>query len=100
MSEKIIVKFNGKRFPRIVNLRGGDRVSFHPYVKILELNEYDALLLLKSNSRLTPDKWEFTVLKEMPIIEQGNELDDEKYIKEENSEENLSAKPKKTKAKK
>ncbi len=54
------IKYNGKRFPRIVNLRGGNRVSFLPNRMILELEEYDAMLLLKSNVRLQPEKWEFS----------------------------------------
>ena len=58
---KITVKYNGKRFPRVVNHRKGGTTSFHPDKRILELEEYDALLLLKSNTRMTHEIWEFTI---------------------------------------
>lgn len=61
MEKKIKIKYNGRRFPRIVSIQNGGKMSFQPDRLVLELNEYDALFLLKSNSRLTPDKWAFTV---------------------------------------
>lgn len=57
------IRYNGKRFPRTVNLRGGKSRSFLKDRKELELDEYDAMLLLKSNTRLQPTKWEFSVLQ-------------------------------------
>lgn len=60
--DKIFVKYNGKRPNRTVNLRGGGKVSFLLDRKILALDDYDAMLLLKSNVRLTPDTWEFSVV--------------------------------------
>lgn len=60
-NDTIAVKYNGKRFPRTVALRGGGKLCFQPYCKVLELDEYDALLLLKANTRMTPNKFEFTV---------------------------------------
>ena len=59
--KKIRVRFNGSRFPRTVSLRGGKKISFHRDRLVLVLDEYDALLLLRSNTRLTPDRWEFTI---------------------------------------
>jgi len=58
---KVRVKYNGSRFPRIVNKRGGTKTSFQVGRLILELEEYDAMLLLKSNIRLDPSRWEFTI---------------------------------------
>ena len=60
--DKVFVKYNGKRPNRTVNLRGGGKVSFLLNRKILALDDYDAMLLLKSNVRLTPDTWEFSVI--------------------------------------
>jgi hypothetical protein len=58
----IKIHYNGRRFPRVVSLRGGGKISFLPNRLILDLEEYDALYLLKLNNRLTPEKWEFTVI--------------------------------------
>lgn len=71
---KIKVKYNAARFPRTVNLRGGKKTSFQADRLTLDLDEYDALLLLKSNNRISPERWEFTVVneevkKEIPIKE-------------------------------
>jgi len=57
----ISVKYQGRRFPRSVSLRGGGTTSFQPNRLVLTLDEYDALFLLKANNRLTPERWEFTV---------------------------------------
>lgn len=62
---KVKIEYKGRRFPRIVNLRGGDRISFLQNRRIIELEEYDALLLLQSNTRMTPEKWEFTFFSDM-----------------------------------
>lgn len=57
----IRVKYNGVRFPRTVSLQGNKRTSFQSDRKVLELEEYDALMLLKFNNRISPTVWEFTV---------------------------------------
>lgn len=57
----IVVEYYGKRFPRVVPLRSGGKVNFHQDRTVLELDEYDALLLLKSNIRMTPEKFEFGI---------------------------------------
>ena len=59
---KLIVKYNGNRYPRTVNLRGGLKTAFVNGRDVIEINEYDALLLLTYNHRLMPDKWEFTIV--------------------------------------
>lgn len=61
MEKKIKVRYIGKRFPKIVSIKGGNKKSFQPGREVLVLDEYDALRLLKSNQRLTADKWAFTV---------------------------------------
>lgn len=58
---KLVIKYNGSRFPRTVALRGGNKVNFTQERNVLELEEYDALLLLKANSRLTANTFQFTV---------------------------------------
>jgi len=64
----IKIHYNGRRFPRVVSLRGGGKISFLPNRLILDLEEYDALYLLKLNNRLTPEKWEFTVVVSEKVI--------------------------------
>lgn len=59
---KIKVKYNGRRFPRVVSLRKGGMKSFHADRVVMELEEYDALFLLKSNTRMKPTRWEFTIV--------------------------------------
>lgn len=61
MGATIKVKYNGTRFPRIVAIQGGKKTSFLADRREIVLNEYDALLLLKSNTRVNPEKWEFTI---------------------------------------
>lgn len=55
------IKYNGTRFPRTVFLQGNKRTSFQADKKVLELDEYDALGLLKFNNRISPTVWEFTI---------------------------------------
>ena len=57
----ISVRFNGRRFPRVVSLRKGGNISFLPDRLVLDLEEYDALYLLKSNNRISPERWEFAI---------------------------------------
>ncbi len=57
----IVVEYFGKRFPRAVILRAGGKQCFHPERTTLELEEYDALMLLKQNIRINPDKFEFSI---------------------------------------
>jgi hypothetical protein len=82
MDKKVIcVEYRGKRFPRVVALNGGGKLCFQRDRTVLELDEYDALLLLKSNIRLTPDKFEFTIADAIiPEVEENEEdidLDDD-----------------------
>jgi len=70
MKKKIKVKYNGRRFPKIVQIRGGVNKSFQPGREALVLDEYDALLLLKSNVRLAADKWAMTV---MPSVDKSTQ---------------------------
>ena len=77
----IVIEYNGSRFPRVVALRGGSKTNFHQDRKTLELDEYDALLLLKSNTRVSPEKFEFTIVSviggEDNVFEKDIENDDE-----------------------
>lgn len=59
----IFIQYNGNRFPRIVSLKGGKKTNFHIDRRILSLNEYDALFLLRSNTRIGTDRWEFTIVQ-------------------------------------
>jgi len=58
----IKIQYNGTRFPRVANLRKGGKRVFLFDRTIIEFEEYDALHLLTLNNRLTPIKWEFTVV--------------------------------------
>lgn len=57
----LVIQYNGTRFPRTVGLKGGKKVNFTKERTVLELDEYDALLLLRANSRLSPNAFQFTV---------------------------------------
>lgn len=71
---KIIVQYNGVRFPRTVNLRGNQHISFQRNRLQLTLDEYDAMLLLKANTRVRPEAWEFTIVG---VITQDQEVKNE-----------------------
>lgn len=58
----VLIRYNASRFPRVVSLQGGATKSFQHDRKVLELDEYDAMRLLRNNSRITPTKWEFSVI--------------------------------------
>lgn len=58
---KVPVQYDGKRFPRVVSLKNGEKIAFRPDRKVLELDMYDAMLLLKSNIRKGRYDWEFTI---------------------------------------
>lgn len=93
MPEKtIIVEYHGKRFPRVVSLRSGGKINFHADRTSLELSEYDALLLLKSNIRMTPERFEFSIAgvisEEVEQFEKEEEVEvEEKEETEESQEE-------------
>ena len=74
---KLVIRYNAARFPRAVKIRGGNNTSFLENRKILELEEYDALYLLKSNSRLTPIRWEFSVVG---VVQQNKICEGDKII--------------------
>ena len=87
--DKIFVLYNGKRSNRVVNLRGGGKVVFLPERKILALDDYDAMLLLRSNIRLAPNTWEFSVIavgsldRETGKIESGTNVRAEQEVNED-----------------
>jgi len=101
---KISVRYNGTRYPRTVNKRHGTKVSFFSNRQVLELEEYDALMLLSANQRLMPGKWEFTVemAVEVATNEEAQELLDkgEAEIPEEAVTNNPTKVHEKPKAKK
>src|SRR3990167_6913714 len=57
----IKLRYNGRRFPRSMSIRGGANKSFTQDRREIELDDYDAYVALKSNSRLTPELWEFSI---------------------------------------
>ena len=81
--DKIFVQYNGKRSNRVVNLRGGGKVTFFPERKILALNDYDAMLLLKSNIRLTPNTWEFSVIAVGSLERETGKIESETNVQAE-----------------
>ena len=56
----------------MVSLRRGGKVNFLEGRTILRISEYDALLLLKANTRLSPETWTFTVADELHYGDQEN----------------------------
>lgn len=72
------IKYNGRRFPRIVNMSGRQgTLSFNEDKRELLVSNYDANLLMTFNTRLNNSVWEFDVvdvikepLKVAPPIEQ------------------------------
>lgn len=77
MSKTIVIEYFGKRFPRVVSLRNGTKVNFLEDRKTLELDEYDAMLLLKSNIRMNPTTFEFgiaaVIQEEEPLTHEEEE---------------------------
>lgn len=101
MDKKIGIRYNGKRYPRTVNLRGGSKISFIQGRDIIFLDEYDALYLLKFNSRIQPEKWEFTIEPvpgEIKII-QRNIIDEPLIDKNESKIDKRSKEFRNTKSK-
>lgn len=99
------IKYNGRRYPRTVSIRGGTSRAFLVDRRELDLDDYDAYVLLKANSRLTPNTWEFNVLgviegkpkePERPLPEVKKTVT---YIKKEETKpvEKIEEPPKKTK---
>lgn len=56
------IRYNGRRFPRTINLRSHKTKVFHPQGRELEFDEYDANLMLRNNIRIGLDSWEFSVV--------------------------------------
>ena len=81
--DKIFVQYNGKRSNRVVNLRGGGKVIFLPERKILALDDYDAMLLLRSNIRLTPNTWEFSVIAVGSLDRETGRIEHETHMQAE-----------------
>lgn len=81
------VKYNGRRFPRIVNLSGRQgTLSFTEDNKELLIPNYDTNLLMTFNTRLNVGVWEFDVIevvKDTPKIEPPKEEVKPDPIKEE-----------------
>ena len=69
------IKYNSNRFPRTIILKNHKTKVFHPDKKEIDFEEYDAYLLLKNNSRLKAEKWEFSIV--------GITDEAEKIVKEE-----------------
>ena len=58
------IRYNGRRFPRIVNMSGRKgTLSFGEDKKELEISNYDANLLMTFNTRLNSSTWEFDVIE-------------------------------------
>lgn len=61
------IRYNGRRFPRTVNLRGRRTpMSFLSNRTVIEFEDYDAYLILRGNTRLDLNRWEFNIVSEMP----------------------------------
>jgi len=58
----IQIRYNAGRFPRVIILRNHKKQVFQPDKQELYFTEYDANLLLKNNSRIKSDIWEFSVV--------------------------------------
>jgi len=67
------IKYNGRRFPRIVNMSGRQgTLSFNEDKRVLDVSNYDANLLMTFNTRLNSNIWEFDVIeviKDSPKVE-------------------------------
>ena len=87
------IKYNGRRFPRTLVLNGHRVKSFHKDKLVLELEDYDAYSILKSNIRLNPKLWEFNVVK---VVKAKDTVE----VKPEPKPEAPKAKPVETKKKK
>ena len=58
------IRYNGRRFPRIVNMSGRQgTLSFNEDKKELLVSNYDANLLMTFNTRLNTSVWEFDVIE-------------------------------------
>jgi hypothetical protein len=86
------IRYNGRRFPRIVNLSGRQgTMSFNEYKRELLLSNYDANLLMTFNTRLNNSVWEFDVIEvvkdndqsKAPLVE---ELKPESVIEKQEQE--------------
>jgi hypothetical protein len=83
----IRIKYNAERFPRTIILRNHKTKVFQPNKREIDFEEYDAYLLLKNNSRLKVEKWEFNVVgviegTETKTIEENPDFKDEQEIQE------------------
>ena len=57
------IKYNGRRFPRIVNMSGRQgTLSFNEDKRELKVSNYDANFLMTFNTRLGNSIWEFDVI--------------------------------------
>lgn len=97
------IHYNGVRFPRIVNLKAHRITSFLANRKELELEDYDAYLLLRNNIRLSPDVWAFNVVevikdKDKPWREALKPLEDKKETVKEPVKKEKPKRPKKKQA--
>ncbi len=58
------IHYNGRRFPRIVNMSGRQgTLSFNEDKRELLVSNYDANLLMTFNTRLNNNIWEFDVIE-------------------------------------
>jgi len=61
---KLRIRYNGRRFPRIINMSGRrGTLSFTEFTKELLVPNYDANLLLTFNTRLNTGVWEFDIIE-------------------------------------
>lgn len=66
----INLKYNGNRFPRAVILNGHRKEVFHLDKRVIAFENSDAYMILKYNSRLNPNLWEFDIVDEVPKVEE------------------------------
>jgi len=62
------LRYNGNRFPRAVILNGHRKEVFHPIKRVIAFENSDAYMILKYNSRLNPNLWEFDIVDEVPEV--------------------------------
>lgn len=56
------IRYNGTRFPRVVVLRNHMKKVYHHPKQEIFFDEYDANTVMKNNSRLSPEAWEFSIV--------------------------------------
>ena len=78
---KIKVKYLGTRFPKMVNLRNGKKIAFIQGRTELELDEYDALMLLRTNVRIKPTAFIFSIIDVIKDNDQSQILPIEEDVK-------------------